>query len=401
MLLLPPVASNHMVLDRIDHCDVMTYLRSLPDRSVNCVITSPPYFGLRDYEVDGQIGSEPTPAEYIAIMVALFSEVKRVLRDDGTLWLNIGDAYANDTKWGGKTSGKHAKGLQGTGFIGRGRTHTGLPSKSLMMMPARVAIALQDDGWILRSEIVWNKSTCLPESVQDRPTKSHEMVYLFAKTQKYFCDMYAIREPAQDWGSRDRSNGKYTSGQPPINGHAHGGLRGWESDTENLTKNKRSVWTVAPKPTPIPHFATFPPKLIEPMVIAGCPSSVCSACGEPYRREVIKEFIPQADVSEEAGKRRGKLYKNSGWKDVPRGAVKIRRGELKAHCQCGAAARPGIVLDPFMGSGTTARVAKKHGRNWIGCDLNAEYIRWAYQLLDEEFEAPLLQEVSKIVQMGF
>ena len=215
--------------------DCRKKLKELSDKSIQMCVTSPPYWGLRDYGHDGQLGLEETPAEYVANMVSVFSEVKRVLRDDGTLWLNLGDSYAN---------------------------------KDLVGIPWRVAFALQADGWYLRQDIIWHKPNPMPESVKDRCTKAHEYIFLLSKSAKYYYDAESIREPAQNWGTRDRSNGKYTSGDVPISGGAHSGLKGKEWE-KHPTKNKRSVWSITPKPYKGAHFAVFPTDLVTPCILAG------------------------------------------------------------------------------------------------------------------------------------
>lgn len=213
--------------------DCVTSMKSLDDSTVNTIVTSPPYFGLRDYGVDGQIGLESDPIDYIDSMVAVFREARRVLRDDGTLWLNMGDSY------------------------GKG--------KQLLGIPWRLAFALQADGWILRQDIIWHKPNPMPESVRDRCTKAHEYVFLFSKSQKYFYNAEAIKTPVkQDWGTRNRSAGKYHNEGTGLTPHS-----GLEKSYQ--TANKRSVWSVSTKPFKGAHFATFPPELIEPCILAGCP----------------------------------------------------------------------------------------------------------------------------------
>ena len=219
--------------------DCIESMRGLPDQSVQTCVTSPPYFGLRDYGHDGQIGLEPTPAEYVAKMVEVFREVRRVLRDDGTLWLNLGDSY-------------------GVG-------------KQMLGIPWRVAFALQADGWYLRQDIIWHKPNPMPESVTDRCTKAHEYIFLLSKSERYYFDSEAIAEPAQYFGKDNRSGkgniryeGKRTEGDAKANGQQ-------SFVTINETRNKRSVWTVTTKPYKGAHFATFPPDLIEPCIKAGCP----------------------------------------------------------------------------------------------------------------------------------
>ena len=180
---------------RILKGDCREVLRSLPDESVHCVVTSPPYFGLRDYGVAGQIGIEPSPAEFVEQMVAVFRDVRRVLRADGTLWLNLGDSYANDGKWGGHTGGKHVKALH-CSPIGRNKRYTGLKAKDLIGIPWMVAFALRYDGWYLRQDIIWSKPNPMPESVRDRCTKAHEYIFLFSKSARYTYDAAAIAEDA-------------------------------------------------------------------------------------------------------------------------------------------------------------------------------------------------------------
>lgn len=251
----------------------LTVLRDrFADESVQCCVTSPPYWGLRDYGVEGQLGLEKTPEEYVAKMVAVFREVRRVLKDDGTLWLNLGDSYANDMKWGGSTGGKHVADLHDTN-VGRGKRNSGLKAKDLVGIPWRVAFALQADGWYLRSDIIWHKPNPMPESVTDRPTKAHEYLFLLSKTAKYYYDSEAIAEPMTYPERRynsDTSNQKCAKIGTRLQGGLHDGRQ--QYGNPEIGRNKRTVWTVATQPYSEAHFATFPPKLIEPCVLAGCPS---------------------------------------------------------------------------------------------------------------------------------
>lgn len=382
--------------------DVFDYTRSLPDASVNCVVTSPPYYALRDYRVDGQIGMEQTPAKYVAKLVALFREIRRVLRDDGTMWINLGDSFANDDKWGGATSGKHVNALHGDG-IGRTKRTTGLPPKSLMGIPWRVAFGLQDDGWILRSDIVWHKSRPMPESVSDRPTKAHEYIFLITKQPRYWYDAEAIKEPtvngdpAQPRGSKGAvsPNSGRRGKQAEVGKRTYDGFNErWDARTEPLTlRNRRSVWTVAPEPTLFEHYAAFPRKLVEPMIRAGCPHQVCAACGAPWVRKVEKKFRPQADVSTERVGHRGKMADENHWKGFPRGTNETKTLGFVPTCGCGAETRPGVVLDPFMGIGTVALVAREWGRDFIGCDLSPKYVEITNKRLDEPYTLPMLVTV--------
>lgn len=252
---------------RIITGDCIESMRRMPDASVHTCVTSPPYFGLRDYGHDGQIGMEPTPDEFVAALVAVFREARRVLRDDGTLWLNLGDSYART----GGTDRKASK----TAKVGstrntleqmKDRTQVapeGLKDKDLIGVPWRVAFALQADGWYLRQDIIWHKPNPMPESVRDRCTKAHEYIFLLSKGPKYYFDAEAIKEPevcGRKRGPAPHPDAKSTNG--------NGGLSQRES---NGKRNKRSVWTVTTKPFKGAHFATFPPDLIEPCVLAGAP----------------------------------------------------------------------------------------------------------------------------------
>ena len=253
-----------MKLDTI-HCgDTLDIMRTWPDACVHCIVTSPPYWGLRDYGVEGQLGLEKTPGEYVAKMVEIFAEVKRVLRDDGTLWLNLGDSYAahNSGNNGYTDNRTNRKERYAAGIP------AGLKPKDLVGIPWRVAFALQSDGWYLRSDIIWHKPNPMPESVRDRCTKAHEYIFLLSKSARYFYDHEASKEPRQDWGTRDRKPGSaFVDGTPGRS--KQGG--GQNCNFADAGRNKRSVWTVATRPLKDAHFATFPPKLIEPCILAGCP----------------------------------------------------------------------------------------------------------------------------------
>jgi len=315
--------------------DVRAMLKTLPDESVNCCVTSPPYWGLRDYGVEGQLGLEPTPAEYVEKMVAVFSEVKRVLRDDGTLWLNLGDSYGAT---GGDTHSGFNERYSGTGGAGskqdamldgvKGRgADTRLRPKNLIGIPWRVAFALQADGWYLRQDIIWAKPNPMPESVTDRCTKSHEYLFLLAKSERYYFDAKAIAEPAtseQGKGATGRGQQGYAVASGGPSGSPQQDHSGWMGG-DGATRNKRSVWTVATAPFSEAHFATFPPALIEPCILAGCPPG-------------------------------------------------------------------GVVLDPFGGAGTTGLVADRHGRDAILCELNPEYAAMAHRRIFND--SPLFAELA-------
>jgi DNA modification methylase len=362
---------------RIITGDCLATLRTLPDGAAQCCVTSPPYYGLRDYGHAGQIGLEETPDDYVARLVEVFREVRRVLRDDGTLWLNLGDSYAANagqqrTRGGPPSSSSTLRGnghsgggpkirampaIEADGYAREGRQHRArsayrsddIKAKDLMMIPAMAALALRADGWWLRKDIIWAKPNPMPESVTDRPTSSHEHVFLMAKSERYFYDAAAIRQPLADASySRLAQDVESQAGSARANGGAKtngtmkavrfGGNKGqgehgnaarrasgneWEPKTE--TANARDVWTIATQPYSGAHFATMPPDLAERCIKAG--------------------------------------------------------------------SRPGdTILDPFGGAGTTGLVADRLGRSAILCELNPDYAHLAQQRVIGD--APLLAEIS-------
>ena len=272
--------------------DALSVLRELPSASIHCVITSPPYYMQRDYSAPHQIGNEESPSEYVAKLRSVFSECRRVLKDDGTLWLNLGDKYQDGT---------------------------------LLGMPWRVALALQSDGWLLRSDIIWRKPNAMPSSVKNRPTTDHEYVFLLAKSQKYYYDIDAIREPHVTFSADSRMkggrnhfgkrNGTPESGKNEGNPNLHNGR--WDQAFHPKGRNRRTVWDIPLSKFRGVHFAVFPERLVELCVMAGCPEN-------------------------------------------------------------------GIVLDPFIGSGTTAVVAQRLGRKYVGIDSNPEYCEMAQSRLMQD-----------------
>lgn len=365
--------------------DCLESLRAMPDQSVHCCVTSPPYFGLRDYGMDGQIGLEDTPQAFVARLVEVFREVRRVLRDDGTLWLNLGDSYGSaggDIFTGfnarydgtGLDGGKQAAIAENAKSAGSKTRETGLRPKNLLGIPWRVAFALQDDGWYLRQEIIWNKPNPMPESVRDRCTKAHEQIFLLSKSPRYYFDSEAIKEPSVYSGSQETQKkgsfkGKRSEQDASVIGQA------FRAVTE--TRNRRSVWTVTTKPFKGAHFATFPPDLIEPCVLAGAPERCCQCCGAPripqWDRGVEAKHVDPSDLDRfgtgDAGVHRKVGGQYQKWlNENPKRLV-----GHKDSCDCEAGSVPGLVLDPFGGSGTTAGVALKNGRDAVICELNPEY----------------------------
>ena len=429
--------------------DCRAELKQLADESVHCCVTSPPYWGLRDYGVEGQLGLEPTPEAYVAEMVAIFREVRRVLRSDGTAWINLGDSYTGS--WGNYSGQNRGNGNQRDIMVGSlpapawndrelerpaaSRPQNGLKPKDLCGIPWMVAFALRADGWYLRSEIIWHKPNPMPESVTDRPTKSHEQVFLLAKSSRYFYDAEAIKE-SQSPSSLPRllrgvsESHKNVNGAPGQTPHSLGNPRrngeGY-GDLTSISRNRRTVWTIATQPYTDAHFATFPPKLVEPCILAGTSArGCCAACGAPWERVVERTGWPDpdengddqgrmkasGDIATDTGRRKELSgAKHAAFKaanpDEPIGwrptchhynradewveyipyednknptyielTENQRRRELRKElCQVFANYESDrcVVLDPFAGSGTVGQVALEAGRRAILIELNAKY----------------------------
>ena len=414
--------------------DCREVLKTLPDKHFQTCITSPPYYGLRDYgtaswvggsencshigdtlgnnrnfideggrgsnkaslstgdcikcgakRVDSQIGLEETPEQFVESLVNVFREVKRVLKDDGTLWLNLGDSYSS----GGRTTttNQSVRGDKDYG-VTRPPPVEGIKPKDLFGIPWRVAFALQADGWYLRQDIIWHKPNPMPESVQDRCTKSHEYIFLLSKSPHYYFDNVAIKEETItfDNSNRDRDTTKLnnTPGRTKM-----AGLK----TNQYETRNKRSVWTVNTKPYKEAHFAVFPTDLIEPCVLAGSSAKICSGCGKSYRREMVTTDVPDRIVRDHMvgviPKRDKPSRMNS--KDML-SLTKEDNGFVK-QCECDTDhTEQDRIIDPFGGSGTTALVADRHNRDATVIELNEEYIEIAKNRL--EGDAPLFAKVE-------
>ncbi len=414
--------------------DCREVLATLPAESVHCVVTSPPYFGLRDYgtatweggdadcehlgavvrsgapgsekqaskrgstnvysgdcacgatRIDSQLGLEPTPSEYVANLVAVFREVRRVLRSDGTVWLNLGDSYAANG-----VSGLAVKGDTSTLVGTANAAHTaqrktvpfGLKPKDLVGIPWRVAFALQADGWYLRSDIIWAKPNPMPESVTDRPTKSHEYLFLLSKSPRYFFDADAVREPhIRIWD--ENNGGSISTGRMVAAGGAMGDMgthpKGYPLPNP-AGRNIRSVWQIATQPFKGAHFATFPRKLVEPCIKAGTSErGVCPECGAPWERDTL-HIAGDAEAADRPKRTAGmesrtstlSLSGNGSREWAERGGKRETTG-WRPTCDHDAAPVPATVLDPFAGSGTTAVVAQSLNRRAVLIDLNGDYI---------------------------
>jgi len=318
--------------------DVLERLRELPSASVDTVITSPPYFGVRDYGHEQQLGAGSTVTDWVNELRDVAREVARVLRPTGSFWLNLGDSFSR-------------------------RPAEGAPTKSLLLGPSRVALALVVDGWTLRNQVVWAKSNPMPSSVTNRLSTTHEVVYFFTHSPRYYFDLDAIRQPLVS--TRRQTTRDPTRVYPPPSAGA-ANRQGWTlNDNRGLSrlkasglaghplgKNPGDVWTLPTAGFRGGHFAAFPLALAERPLLATCPERVCSSCGSPWQRSLERQH--------------GRL---------------LAVGELQSTCQCQADSLPGIVLDPFMGTGTTALAAEKHGRDWLGIELNPNYAEMAEKRL--------------------
>ena len=364
--------------------DAIESLGGLPADSVHCCVTSPPYYGLRDYGMSGQIGLEPTPEEYVARLVAVFREVRRVLRPDGTLWLNLGDSYNayNGNRGKSKSFQAATDGEMPSLPKGYGLTDKGLKSKDLLGIPWMVAFALRADGWYLRQDIIWAKPNPMPESVRDRCTKAHEYVFLLAKSPAYFYDAEAVKESATN---RETGNKRHKYSDAAAEAAARGDHRdrtklGLATTQPTDRRNPRSVWVIPPKPYKGAHFAVMPPKLVERCVLAGTSArGVCPACGAPWTRQVSRRRVPTRPGADT--KVTG-VAMTDGNRDPLRHVTAVETTGWQPGCKCDAGPPvPAVVLDPFMGSGTVAAVALENGRRAVGCELNPDYIKLIHDRL--------------------
>lgn len=353
-------------------------LKDLEDQSINTCITSPPYWGLRDYGEANQLGLEDTPEEYVENLVAVFRGIKRALRDDGTVWLNLGDSYSGSGRSGKGSSDSINQEHHHLEHIHSKIVPAGLKQKDLVGIPWRVAFALQADGWYLRQDIIWNKPNPMPESVQDRCTKSHEYIFLLSKNVKYYFDNESIKEDSK-FPDGPNSHHKIKAVENVYSANL-------QKIGANPKRNKRSVWTITTKPCIEAHFATYPPDLIEPCVLAGCPEKVCVECDTPYVRQVESKRLRRNELPKDDPRYRPNTYEGS-YKDIngkaDAGYTETKDLGLKKQCQCETSeTKSGTVLDPFAGSGTTGMVAKQHNRNAILIELNEEYIEIAKQRIN-------------------
>lgn len=384
------------MINKVFQGEALATLKTLPADSVDCIVTSPPYWALRDYGVEGQLGLEPTFEQFIENLCLIFDEVRRVMKPTGTCWVNLGDTYGGSWgNYGARNANQRTKKTEH--FERKGAlpkslkpATTNMPEKCLLQIPSRFAIAMTDRGWILRNEIIWHKPNCMPASVKDRFTVDYEKVFMFVKSKTYYFDANAVAEPITDstilrisqdvqsqLGSTRANGGKKTNGnmKAVVRKEYAKTMGGSGTDLHNYTtarpvRNKRCVWKIATAPYKDAHFATFPPELVETPIKSGCPKQACVKCGHPR--------MPIYEPSEAYAQFLGKGYHDHENDLVEGQRIKDKMNaeyEMKGYedCDCNAGFVPGIVLDPFLGSGTTAEVAMKLGLRYVGIELNPEY----------------------------
>jgi site-specific DNA-methyltransferase (adenine-specific) len=328
--------------------DVIDRLADLPSGSIDCVVTSPPYYQLRDYGVTGQIGLESNVEDWVQNMRAVCAELARVLKPNGVMWLNLGDSFSRHEKYGAR-------------------------AKGLLLAPERLLIALASDGWLIRNKVIWAKPNPMPHSVGDRLTLTYEVVYFLVRSPRYYFDLDSIREPFVSKPGTTKRRQIDTSFLAPL-GSPRGGLaraRAAGVPGHPLGKNPGDVWTIATRGYRGAHFATFPATLVRRPILATCPEAICTACEKPWPREVTATRIGQV-----------KRTPSDRYVLTYRGTWRTARtiGEL-IPCGCNAPTKPGVVLDPFFGTGTAGQVARELGRDWIGVELNDNYIDLALDRL--------------------
>ena len=371
--------------------DARDTLAELPKSSVHMVMTSPPYFGLRDYGVDGQIGLEDELKEYIEELVDVFREVRRVLRPDGSAWLNLGDSYAGSGRGSWEEPTDDVKESYVPSELPDRNDRLGRKNK--MLVPHRVAIALQDDGWIVRNDVTWAKPNPMPSSVKDRLNTTTEQVFHLVPEPDYWYDLDAIREPYSK-GAMDRYEYKIDPERPSAGATDNPVASASELSPNPAGKNPGDVFEVTTKPFPEAHFAVYPPELVETPLKATCPPKVCAECGSPYEREVERERCPGSAPGKGDGNSMRDAQVNGGHQ---RDGHDYKRKHISSAetvgwtptCDCDTdATESGIALDPFAGAGTTALVAKRQGRRFVGIDLNEEYVAMAQKRLGLTVDNP-------------
>jgi site-specific DNA-methyltransferase (adenine-specific) len=362
---------------KIFNGDCIDVLRGMDAENIDMCITSPPYWGLRDYGEDGQLGLEPTYQEYIDKLIAIFDEVKRVLKDTGTCWVNIADSYGGCQ---GRGDGK------GNEYSQKVTQSMNIMAKSLIGIPERFAIAMTDAGWIRRNTIIWHKPNCMPSSADDRFTVDFEYLYFFTKKTKYWFEQQFEPHLTPVGPLRDKNKELSNEGYPDGDRFSAGLRTGYGENG----RNKRCVWKIPTQSYSDAHFATYPEELVATPIKAGCPKYICKECGKARDKIMERDnAVPVRDKSKvrhtPAGTHKAIGQKHNEW---------LSKNPLKdkgyTDCGCNAGFKGGTVLDPFMGSGTTLKVARELGRKGIGIELNPEYIEMALKRIN------VSQELLKI-----
>ncbi|OHV36458.1 MULTISPECIES: DNA-methyltransferase [Pseudofrankia] len=315
--------------------DAATRLSELPTASVDSVITSPPYFALRDYGVDDQLGLEATVDDWVADLLPVFRQLARVIKPTGSVWLNLGDSFSRHAKYGA-------------------------PPKGLLLAPERLVLALAADGWLIRNKVIWSKTNPMPSSISDRLTLTYEVVFYLTRSPRYWYNLDAIREPHRSGGGKAAAKADYA--KPTYRGPLAASNEGLRRERppgqpgHPLGKNPGDVWQLAAANFRGSHFATFPPGLVRRPLLATCPEAVCTACGQGWKRRYTVRHM---------------------WNAKDQEATTTREAGDFIRCDCEAPTVPGVALDPFFGTGTVGVVACQNGRDWLGIELNPEYVKLA------------------------
>jgi DNA modification methylase len=370
--------------NEILHGSALERLKELETESVDCIVTSSPYWALRDYKVDGQIGVEKTIDEYVTNLINVFDECKRVLKKSGTCWIVLGDTYSGNVKAGNKVFGnpEFNKNRPSRAMTLTPEKNTGLQDKTLCMIPERFSIKMIDSGWILRNKIIWHKRNCMPSSAKDRFTVDYEYVYFFTKSQKYY--FKTQYEKSLSYGTRTRwagdifrmdKNSKYKDANE-LSIRPREGRNMYPNGEQRI---KRCVWSINTTPLKEAHFAVFPEELVRQCLDAGCPSEICTKCGKTKFIEYTRPKAPTVEIRDkrydrDSSRKIGGVYQNWLQENPPQQEI------ISCHCNLGF--ESGIVLDPFIGSGTTALVALKNNRRFIGIELNEDYIKIALKRIE-------------------
>ena len=369
-------------INQIHKIDALQGLKQLDSNSIDCSMSSPPYWALRDYGTEGQLGLEPTFDEYINKLCDIYDEVKRVLKPEGTCWVNLGDTYSTISGNMRSKEFDHPKYQSAKATMNFKQPQTNLPDKSLTLVPFRFAIEMINRGWILRNTIIWHKPNCMPSSAKDRFTVDFEYVFFFVKQKKYFFEAQyeEYTEPMNRWGGDKLKADGLSSWDK---GTGQDTYRDRDMRPNPLGRNKRTVWSICPQPFPEAHFAVYPEELCETPIKSGCPEFVCQECGKAREKIITTEYVGSSEnrgghivgngqsqgglynIPKESAQKVDDGYTNCGCYDVQ------KVGNIEHHTQ---QFEGGIVLDPFMGAGTTALVALKQSKRFIGFEINQQYI---------------------------